>query len=133
MEYQRMRYRMAGEFDIQCFKLINILTTCIIEKNFIILTFTQIYQQVKIRHKRSFAIKQKTAPEGAAFDYLINSYAVFRLANPIKPIKPEPKSQTAAGTGTAFIDASLTRYEPRSRRAIVGDANEAPAPKLGPT
>jgi hypothetical protein len=43
----------------------------------------------------------KTAPEGAVFDYLLNSYYdVFRLANPAKPIKPEPNNHTAAGTGT---------------------------------
>ena len=42
----------------------------------------------------------KTAPEGAVFDYLLYSYAVLRLTTPTRPIRPEPKSQTAAGTGT---------------------------------
>ena len=40
-----------------------------------------------------------TTPEGAAFDYLLYSYAFFRLATPIKPIRPEPNNHVAAGTG----------------------------------
>ena len=56
----------------------------------------------------------KTAPEGAAFDYLLISYNFLRLATPIKPISPEPNSQTAVGTGT---DEIRTKCEP-----IYGDA-----------
>ena len=48
----------------------------------------------------------KTAPEGVACDYLLYNYAFFRLATPIKPIRPEPKSQTAAGTGTDEIEVT---------------------------
>ena len=42
----------------------------------------------------------KTAPKGAAFENLLFSYYFFLLANPTKPIRPEPNNQTAAGTGT---------------------------------
>ena len=33
--------------------------------------------------------------------FTLNCYAYLRLAMPIKPSKPEPNNQTAAGTGTA--------------------------------
>jgi hypothetical protein len=49
-------------------------------------------------------VQTKTASEEAAFDYLLSSYAFLLLAMPIKPIRPEPKSQAAAGIGTAFSD-----------------------------
>ena len=52
----------------------------------------------------------KTAPEGAAYDdLLIRCYAFFRLATPIRPIRPEPNNQAAAGTGTA--ETSHTAYD----------------------
>ena len=41
-----------------------------------------------------------TVSEGAAVDEYVVSYAFLRLAIPIKPSRPEPKSQTAAGSGT---------------------------------
>lgn len=36
-----------------------------------------------------------------SLDMVVTIYAFLRLAIPIKPRRPEPKSQTAAGTGTA--------------------------------
>ena len=59
-----------------------------------------IYGRLPANNGQSAQIK--TTPEGAAFDYLLSSYAFFRLATPIKPIRPEPNSQTAAGTGTGL-------------------------------
>ena len=56
----------------------------------------------------------KTAPEGAAIDYFLYDYASFRLATPIKPMRPEPNSHTAAGTGTA-----LTFKSSKAREVIV--------------
>jgi|GEM_PF-2408059 len=47
------------------------------------------------------SVQTKTAPEGAAIDYLLYSYDFFLLAIPTKPISPEPNNQTAAGMGTA--------------------------------
>ncbi len=41
-----------------------------------------------------------TAPEGAVIVGLLYNYNFLLLARPIKPKSPEPKSQTAAGTGT---------------------------------
>lgn len=50
-------------------------------------------------HER--AVRQtKTAPKGAAIDYLLYCYDFFLLATPIKPIRPEPNNQTAVGIGT---------------------------------
>jgi hypothetical protein len=43
------------------------------------------------------------------------SYAFFRRAKPIKPIKPEPKSHAAAGTGTTVtlvVAAAVTSFAP---------------------
>ena len=53
----------------------------------------------------------KTTPEGAAYDYLLYNYYFFRLATPIKPIRPEPNNQTAAGTGTE-LTLSTSRLLP---------------------
>ena len=46
------------------------------------------------------SMQTETAPEGAATDYFVPVHDFFRLATPIKPIRPEPNSQTAAGIGT---------------------------------
>ena len=52
----------------------------------------------------------KTAPEGAgSVDRVVTVYAFLRLATPIKPKRPEPKSQTAAGTGIAETVSVLDR------------------------
>ena len=45
--------------------------------------------------------QSKTATEAAvSVDTVLQDYAFLRLAIPIRPRSPEPKSQTAAGTGT---------------------------------
>jgi len=41
----------------------------------------------------------KTTPEGVASDYLVSSYAFLIRATPVKPIRPEPNNQMAAGIG----------------------------------
>ena len=45
------------------------------------------------------AAQIKTASEEAAIDHLLYNYDFLRLATPIKPIRPEPNNQTAAGRG----------------------------------
>ena len=55
------------------------------------------------------SVQTRTAPEGAAFDLLVFSYAFFLLAIPIKPSRPEPKSQTAAGIGTEFTSMLVSK------------------------
>ena len=47
----------------------------------------------------------KTTPAGVAFRYALYSYDFFLLAIPIKPIRPEPKSQTAGGNGITTGDS----------------------------
>ena len=44
--------------------------------------------------------QRKTTPEGVAVDRVVSGYAFLRLAIPTSPSRPEPNSQTAAGTGT---------------------------------
>mgnify|MGYP001822856509 CR=1 FL=1 len=56
--------------------------------------------QLAARPRSRHPAQTKTAPEEAAIDYLLYSYDLFLLAIPIKPIRPEPNSQTAGGTGT---------------------------------
>jgi hypothetical protein len=49
----------------------------------------------------------RTAPLGAvAVDENVAGYAFLRRAIPIRPNKPEPKSHTAAGTGTGETAAA---------------------------
>lgn len=49
----------------------------------------------------------------------VNCYAAFlRLARPTKPSRPEPKSQTAAGTGTA-VELSAAASDKVGAYAIV--------------
>lgn len=47
----------------------------------------------------SFA-QTKPAPEGADFVFVQTTYGFLRFATPNSPRRPEPNSQTAAGTGT---------------------------------
>ena len=47
---------------------------------------------------------------------MIYSYAFLRLATPIKPIKPEPNNQAAAGTGT--VDTSRTNAWPNPKISL---------------
>ena len=56
----------------------------------------------------------ENGPEGAAFDYLLINKAFFRLANPIKPIRPELNNQTAGGTGMGDIGAPASEVIVRS-------------------
>ena len=57
-------------------------------------------------------LHKKTASEEAAFEYILYSYAFFLLAIPIKPIRPEPNSQTAAGIGTTPTETSVANPSP---------------------
>jgi hypothetical protein len=57
------------------------------------------YNELVNTAKKRQSAQTKTASEEAAIEYLLYSYTFFLLATPIKPIRPEPNSQTAAGTG----------------------------------
>ena len=51
--------------------------------------------------QQTFSQRQNGNPMVAAVDRFVTGYAPLRLAMPIKPSRPEPKSQIAAGSGTA--------------------------------
>jgi hypothetical protein len=76
------------------------------------------------RPKAASRYKQKTAPEGAAFVYLLNRYYFFLLAIPINAIRPEPNSQAAAGTETGFTDDHTAHVE----LALFPDDDGNPSP-----
>ena len=53
--------------------------------------------------KKTFSAMQNSDPKAAAVINVLNIYALFLRAIPIRPIKPEPNSHTAAGTGTTPV------------------------------
>lgn len=56
----------------------------------------------------AFLQAKKTAAEAAVITEWISDYAALRLATATRPSRPEPNSQTAAGTGIICTSTSIT-------------------------
>ena len=57
----------------------------------------------------TFSTMRNGGPKAAVtVDKVVADYAFLRLAKPINPIKPDPNSHRAAGTGTVATSANTT-------------------------
>jgi hypothetical protein len=59
--------------------------------------------------RRPLATNKNGDPKATADDIVVPGYAFLRRATPTRPIRPEPKSQRAGGTGTVEIVKSANK------------------------